>query len=93
VDSFGYHNEAEELPLPQEGFGGIHLQLMRPHDIEYCLQICYVIAFGMTFHYNIVYVVFYRFLYMLMKNCIHSFLVCRARILQPEGHRNIEVYP
>jgi len=28
----------------QEGFGEIHLQLMRPYDIKYCLQICYVIV-------------------------------------------------
>ena len=45
VNSFGCHNKPKELTAgyPHEGFGGIHLQLMCSHDIEYCLQICYVI--------------------------------------------------
>ena len=48
VDFFGCHNKHEKFTIGylQEGFGGIHLQLMRPHDIKYCLHIYYVIAFG-----------------------------------------------
>ena len=45
----------------QEEFGGIRLQLMHPHDIEYCIQINYLIAFGTVFHYNIIYVTFHYF--------------------------------
>ena len=64
---------------------------MRLHDIEYCLQICYVITFGTAFHCNIVYVAFYCFAYMLVENCIHGSLVCCPCILQFEGHDSIAV--
>ena len=77
VDSFGCHNEVEKFTAgyPQEGFSGIHLQLMRPHDIEYCLQIFYVIAFGTAFYCNVVDVAFHCFAYVLMKNYIYSSLM------------------
>ena len=66
---------------------------MRPLNIEYCLHIYYVIAFGTAFHYNIIYVAFHYFAYMLVENCIHSSLVCCVRILQSEGHHSIAVHP
>jgi len=69
---------------PQEGLGGFHLQLMRPYDVEYSLQICYVITFIVAFHYNIIYVAFYG--HMLVEDRIHGALVCRTCILQAKGH-------
>ena len=83
------------LPLatPKEGFGGVDLKLMRPHNIEYCLQICYVIAFGTTFYYNIVNIAFHYFMYMLMKNYIHNSLLCCPCILQSKGHDSIAIHP
>ena len=95
MDSFGYPDEPKEFTAsyPQEGFGGIHLQVMRLHDIEYCLQVCYVIAFGMAFYCNIVYVAFHCFAYMLIEDCIHSSLICCPRILQSEEHHNIAIHP
>jgi len=93
VDSFGCNDKPKKFTgYPQEGFGGIHLQLMRPHDIEYCLQIYYVIAIDTIFYCNIVYVAFHCFAYILVENYIHSSLVCRPLILQPEGHHSIEVH-
>jgi len=51
VDSFGCYDKLEEFTAgyPHEGLGGIHLQLMRLHNIEYYLHICYVIIFGTAF--------------------------------------------
>jgi len=95
VDSFGCDDKCQEFTAgyPQEGFGRIHLQLMRPHDIEYRLQICYVIIFGTIFYCNIVYIAFHCFAYMLVENCIHSSLVCCPRVLQSERHNSITIYP
>ena len=63
VDSFGCHEKPKKFTIsyPQEGLEGIYLQSMHLHDIKYCLQICYVITFGMNFHCNIVYVAFHYF--------------------------------
>ena len=95
VDYFGCHYKSKELATgySQERFGGVHLQLMRLHDIEYCLQICYVVTFRMTFHCNIVYVAFHCFTYMLIKDYIHNSLICHPRILQSEGHHSIAIHP
>jgi len=51
VDSFGCHDKPKEFTVgyPQEGFGGIHLQLIRLHDIEHYLQIFSVITLGRLF--------------------------------------------
>ena len=78
---------------PQEGFSGIHLQLMRSYDIEYCLQIGYVITFGTAFHCNVVDVAFHYFMHVFMENCIHSSLICCPHVLQSEGHDSITIYP
>ena len=71
--------------LPQEGFGGIHLQLMRSHDIEYCLQLCYVITFGTTFYRNIVYVEFHCFAYMFVENYIVTLWYVAPAFFNPKG--------
>ena len=70
---------------PQEGFGGIHLQLTCPHDSEYCLQICYVITFGTAFHCNIVYVVFHCSVYMLIEDCIIALWYVALAFFNPKG--------
>jgi len=66
---------------------------MHPHDIKYRLQICYMIAFVKAFHYNVIYVAFHYFAYMLMKNCIHSSMICYPCVLQSEGHDSIAIHP
>jgi len=66
---------------------------MRPHDVEYSLQICNVIVFSMALYYNIVHVVFYSLVYMLMEYCIHCSLICCPLILQAEGHHDVAIHP
>ena len=88
VDSFGCYNKSKKLPTghTQEGLGGVHLQLMHLHYVEYSLQICYVITFVAALDCNIIYIAFYGLTYMLVEDHIHGVLVCHICILQAKGH-------
>jgi len=70
---------------PHVGLGGVHLQLMCPHDVEYSLQICKMVAFIAAFHCKIIYVAFYGLAYMIMEDRIHSLLIGCSDVLQSEG--------
>ena len=74
VDPFGCNDKPKEFTAgyPQERFGGIHFQLIRQYNIEYCFQICYVITFGTAFHCNILYVI--PLFYVYVRGKLHSWL-------------------
>jgi len=55
---------------------------MRLLDVEYSLQIYYVITFVAALHCNIVYVALYDLAYVLIGNCIHRLLVCCPYVFQ-----------
>ena len=66
---------------------------MRPHDVEYSLQIYNVIAFSSALSYNIVHVAFYYLAYMLVKDCIHCLLICHPYVFQIKGHHGVTIQP
>jgi len=65
---------------------------MCPHDVEYSLQICYVITFIIALHCDIIYVELYGLAYMLVKDRIHCVLVCCTCIFEAKGHHCVAVH-
>ena len=65
---------------------------MHLHDVEYSLQICYVITFVAVPYCNIIYIALYDLAYMLTEDRIHDALVCCTCILQAKKHHGVAVH-
>jgi len=79
----------ETCHWPPPGRTWLDSSLFDVYDVEYSLQICYVIAFVVAFHYNIIYVALYGLTYVLVENYINHMLVCYPRVLQSERHHGV----
>ena len=81
--TFSGDDESKEFSAghSNEGFSGVHLQLMTPHEIKHRLQVLDVILFVAAFYIQIINVAFDCLPEMFLENLSHRSLIRGACIL------------